>query len=185
MWLLSSLPLHIKCVFGINEAKSLEKEDRIREEYHTANKLMTDLQSTHRPTHVRRLGEYKPNQKNPRPVRMIFSNQKERDDVIENYRTIRRLDQEEQDLDSKISIKRDMTRLEQKEDTDLYKEWKAKKEQSKNSGDGITWVRRNGKVCQAPARRPTINKTETVKITEGSLETTESRGAAAALQKED
>ena len=59
-------------VFGINEAKSLEKEDRIREEYHKANVLIEELGSHHKPIHVRRLGEYKPNQKTPRPVRMIF-----------------------------------------------------------------------------------------------------------------
>ena len=154
-------------VFGIPEAKSLEREDRIREEYQKCNTLMTKIGCLQtKPQHVRRLGEYRPNQDKPCPIRLIFANQIERDQVLNNFRMTRKQDQAQNDeeyepvLEKELNMKRDMTRLEQKEDSDLYRELKAKKDQSKEAGDGIKWIRKNGRVIQAAKRKQTTQTPE-------------------------
>ena len=153
-------------VFGIPEAKSLEREDRIREEYMKGNSLMTKIGCLNiKPQHVRRLGEYKPNQDKPRPLRLIFESQRERDQVLENFRMTKKLDQEQENedeyecvLEKELNIKRDMTRLKQKEEAELYQEWKSKNEQSMAAGDGKKWIRRNGKVVLQATKKKAVDK---------------------------
>ena len=170
-------------VFGIAEAKSLEKEDRIREEYQKANTLLNELSCRPKANYVRRLGSYKPNQDKPRPLRFCFASKEERDEVLERYRAVKRQEQDTEGgagseqgekvplLDKNISMKRDMTPLEQREDTTLFKEWKEKRDSSKASGDGAIWVRRRGKVVNIASKNrgdnlptddptPPPNKTE-------------------------
>ena len=155
-------------VFGIPEANSLEREDRIREEYQKSNSIMIKIGCTSiKPQFVRRLGEYRPNQDKPRPLRMIFANQADRDCVLDSFRQTKKFDQSQEEIDGyepvlkkEVSIKRDMTRLEQREDTELYREWKAKKDQSKAAGDNIKWIRKNGKVIQAQKKRQAIMNPE-------------------------
>ena len=78
----------------------------------------------------------------------------ERDEVLKNFRKTKRreIDEEIRIIDKNVSMKRDMTPLEQKEDTALFKEWKAKKDQSKESGDGAVWIRRHGRVINIADR---------------------------------
>ena len=146
-------------VFGIPEAQSLEKEDRIREEYQKANTILNKISCHHKTTFVRRLGEYKTTQVKPRPLRLSFASMLERDEVLDSFRRTKRreMDEEMRIIDKNVSMKRDMTPLEQKEDTALFKEWKEKKDQSKESGDGAVWIRRNGRVINIADKLP-VNK---------------------------
>ena len=87
------------------------------------------------------------------PLLVKFENQTIRDEVLSKFIAAKKdaeedeYEGEEDKLYLKVRMKRDMTKLEREEDFAIYKEIKARREQSKNEGDNFArWVQRNGRV---------------------------------------
>lgn len=144
-------------IFGIEEPQSLDREDRAKEDTTKCITLIEELQCEHEPQEVRRLGNFKPDQSKPRPIRLRFATKEQRDGVLENFREAKRKDSGKK-LDPTLGMRRDMTPMERKEDFELFNVIKEKREASKASGDGYArWVKRNGKVVnvgQYPGGQP-------------------------------
>ena len=106
-----------------------------------------DVQNA-KPTNIFRLkGNAKHNDR-ARPLKVSFKTQATRDDVLKAFSTARKNNQQDENmLFTKLSIRKDLTKEERLEDEKLFKQMKAKQEESKKSGDQYAkWVRRRGKV---------------------------------------
>lgn len=136
-------------IFGLPEPTSNDRNARQAEEGSSVEKLLVEVNSRHIPTETRRLGRFSAGMQKPRPLRMSFTNQANRDELLQAFRRARREEVEVGDakLCTKISARKDLTPTERKEDEVLFKEMKLKQDQSKEEGDNnAKWVRKNGKV---------------------------------------
>jgi hypothetical protein len=142
-------------IFGLEEPSTEDKEERKQDEATIVQKLMKeiDCSDSQHPQDVRRLGIFtKEKGKKPRPLRLSFTNQHSRDEVLQAFRKAKKDAREQGEegtprLTNKASARKDLTPSERKEEERLYKELKEKQEQAKQSGDDTAkWVRRNGKV---------------------------------------
>ena len=135
-------------VFGIPEPESKRRQERIDKDIENARKIVQETNCIIEPLETRRLGTF--DRSKARPLKVMFRNQADRDDVLSAVIKVRK-NKKEEDKD-KLCIKakginRDMTPKEQKEDEKLFKDWIEKKELSKNQGDEYAiWIRKNGKV---------------------------------------
>ena len=119
--------------------------------------VLNDIQSTHTPREIRRLGNFNPdNPTRTRPLRMSFDSRKARDDVLSSFiKTRKRMDNNKDEeanngetpLVSSIAMRKDLTPLERQQEDAMYAEMRSKKEESQKSGDvNARWVRRNGQI---------------------------------------
>ena len=103
------------------------------------------------------------------PMFVKFANQSVRDEVLSKFIAAKR-DAEEDEFEGEedrlyltIRMKRDMTKQEREEDFEIYREIKARREQSKNEGDNFArWVQRNGRVVNIGRypRRPYLQRNQ-------------------------
>ena len=133
-------------VFGIPEPQSKNRLERYEEDRTNAAKIVQETNCIIIPKETRRLGRY--NATKTRPLKLCFRSQTERDEILGSIIKIRK-EAKAEDQD-KMCIKmtgvtRDMTPMEQQEDAQLFAEWKAKKDASKNDPHA-KWIRRDGKV---------------------------------------
>lgn len=92
---------------------------------------------------VVRLGKKKEGENKPRPVRVIVASDRQKQDVLRNAYKLRISNDQ---VTKNLYVKKDMTLMERREDEALWKEWKAKKEESEQAGDTLAkWIRRDGK----------------------------------------
>ena len=147
-------------VFGIPEPKSKNRLERYAEDKTTAEKITQETNCIIAPKETRRLGRY--NETKIRPLKIIFRNQTERDEVLGNIIKIRKeaKNEDQNKLCMKMTgVTRDMTPLEQKEDAKLFADWKAKKDASKNDPHA-KWIRRDGKVINVGRYPKDVEETE-------------------------
>ena len=100
------------------------------------------------PNDVRRLGKYNRESSKPRPVRLSFNSEKERDEVLTlAYRSNKNKTEGNDKLCHKVILRKDLTVQEREEEDRLYAELKNKRQGSKASGDyRARWVRRRGQI---------------------------------------
>ena len=100
------------------------------------------------PNDVRRLGKYNRESPKPRPVRLSFSSEKERDEVLTlAYRSNKNKKEDDEKLCNKVIWKKDLTVQERGEEDRLFAELKNRRQTSKDSGDDkARWVRRRGQI---------------------------------------
>ena len=100
------------------------------------------------PNDVRRLGKYNRESSKPRPVRLSFNSEKERDEVLTlAYRSNKNKIEGNDKLCHKVILRKDLTVQEREEEDRLYAELKNKRQGSKASGDyRARWVRRRGQI---------------------------------------
>ena len=147
-------------VFKLRESTEDSKEAKKKEDVAMAHQILKDIQSTHKPTDIRRLGNPAAEQTRPRPLRISFNSQEERDMVIRNFHKSKKSAENDKDknsvgnenetdepLISKIAMRKDFTPLERKEEDELYATLRAKREESEQSGDGHAfWVRKKNQI---------------------------------------
>jgi hypothetical protein len=109
----------------------------------------------HKPLEHRRIGKFteaaKPEEQEHRRVRIIFSSETMRDEMLKAYHRARKEKPANDRTDAKLcmtlTLRRDLTPKERKEEDRLFDELKAKRQQSEQSGDeNAHWIRRNGRV---------------------------------------
>ena len=102
-------------------------------------------------TDIRRLGAPKTKNDKPRPLRVTFSNEKERDDVLSAAYKMIKENKDSKENNEKIvvqvSLRKDLTKQERDEEDKLYQELRSRRQEAQESGDDrARWVRRRGKV---------------------------------------
>ena len=136
-------------IFRLEEPEEETQEEKDMEDKVSVERLFRELnmQNTE-PTNIFRLKGSAQHKDRARPLKVSFKSQASRDDFLKAFSTARKGKQQNDDrLCSKLSIRKDLTKAERIEDDKLFREMKAKQEQSKNSGDQLAkWVRRGGKV---------------------------------------
>jgi hypothetical protein len=146
---------HNLMLFHLPESKTKDREARLKEEKEQINKLLTEVKVDHKLLEYRRIGRFieanKPEEQKHRPVRLTFSSETTRDEVLKAYHRVRKEppadDQENIKLCMTLTLRKDLTPQERKEEDKLFEELKAKRQQSVQSGDEIAhWIRRNGRV---------------------------------------
>ena len=95
-----------------------------------------------------RLGEKKEGRN--RPLRVKLSDEAEMRRVLRQAKNLARAEDE---LLKEIFIRKDMTPMERKEDYELRKRLKTKREESSQTGDGIRWIIRRGDIVNATPQR--------------------------------
>ena len=84
----------------------------------------------------------------PRPVKVVFRSQSDRDSVLRSFNDKKKKKNDRDNrLCTQISIRKDMTRSEREADEKLFKELKKRQEESKEQEDThAIWIRKQGKV---------------------------------------
>ena len=135
-------------VFGVKEPKSLDASDRTNEDNATCDRILTDIKSKHKPTQVKRMGNFRKGMN--RPLRLMFDKTSDRDSVLQSFKATKTVLEKAKDTSSElkdISMRRDMTPTERAENATLVKELKEKQAQSKNEKDQLAkWIIRKGAV---------------------------------------
>ena len=70
-------------IFGLPEPTSNDRNARQVEEGSSVEKLLVEVNSRHIPTETRRLGRFSTGMQKPRPLRMSFTNQANRDELLQ------------------------------------------------------------------------------------------------------
>ena len=140
-------------VFKVPESDKASGISKKQEDTEKVQSLLVECHVKHQPIEITRLGQpggtTRGEVKTDRPIKITFESQKARDDtlssLIKNKRDLLGKDSDSQLLT--IGFRRDMTPKERKEEEELYKTLKQKREESKASGDdNARWVVRSGKV---------------------------------------
>ena len=141
-------------IFGIEEKVNPDRSQRQLDDKDKVDNLLTKLSSTKKAEKIIRLGKYKQDQTSPRPLRLTFASEEERNKVLEKFKAVRRKGEgkENQEINKGIGMRRDMTVAEREAEAALFKQWKEKVQNSKASGDGKIWIRRNGEVKEIKRR---------------------------------
>ncbi|KAA0202871.1 hypothetical protein HAZT_HAZT008581 [Hyalella azteca] len=128
-------------------------EERKAEDRERVKQILGGINGPHQPREVRRLGAPPPrkeeqkqgNLNRPRPVRLSFGSEAERDDTLKAFRLATR--DAENALEKRVSMRRDMTPQEREEDKLLFLELKHRRERARADGDDqAVWIRRRGAV---------------------------------------
>ena len=131
-----------------NESEEVPKVNSKEEDKIQIETIIKEVGANIVPNDVRRLGKYNKDSPKPRPVRMSFNSEKERDEVLTlAYRSNKNKKDDDAKLCNKVVWRKDLTVKEREEEDKLYTELKSKRKESKDSGDDRAhWVRRRGQV---------------------------------------
>ena len=135
-------------IFKLPEAE--KQEEQTKKDNSKATEILELLKMDPRPKDIRRLG--KPSTGKIRPLRLSFSSEGKRDEVLKAFHKARKAEatNDNKTTISKIAVRKDLTpkeRAEEEASYNLYKELKQKREESKKAEDEWAhWVRRNGEV---------------------------------------
>ena len=158
-------------IFKVPESKAKEGTKRKEEDEEKVYQIMNEIEVASAPTRIIRLNKKGSRKQGSaddkiRPILVKFGSQFERDDTLRKFayakRQVEENDEEneeesepEEKLFQSVSMKRDMTIQELREDSELFQEWKKKKDESKNLKDPYAhWIRKNGRVVNI-GRYPT------------------------------
>lgn len=136
-------------IFRLDEPTDETQEEKDLEDKLSIDRLIREIKVQNaEPTNIFRLKGNAQHKDRARPLKVCFRTQAIRDDVLKAFSEARKsLQQNDDRLCAKLSIRKDLTRAERLDDEKLFREMKAKQEESKNSGDQhAKWVRRSGKV---------------------------------------
>ena len=135
-------------LFRLQEKENLSVGEAKEEDKKQVDKILRELGSKAIPEDIRRLGKYNQQNPRPRPVRVSFSNEKEKDEVLTlAYKASKNKTEEDQRLCCQVTLRKDLSVQEREEEEKLYAELKKNRQESKESGDDrARWVRRRGKV---------------------------------------
>ena len=140
-------------VFGVKESVSPTTSIRIEEDSEKLREIISKgLEIDIQIKSVKRLGKYEKDdglsseERKPRPLLAVLGSQQERDNVLDSFRKMKKRNDGNK-LDKDVGMKRDMTPAERSEETKLYQQLKAKREESTASGDdNAFWVRRGNRI---------------------------------------
>ena len=142
-------------IFKLPESKKTTSNDKKQEDADRVQNILTDCKINHIPTDIIRLGKADRANKGEeranshRPIRVTFGSQSARDETLASLIKKKRdlLGKDSDSLLPSIGFRKDMTPQERREDEELYKIIKQKREESKASGDeSARWVVRDGRV---------------------------------------
>ena len=136
-------------IFRLDESSDETKEEKDMEDKVSVERILREIKMDNvKPTNMFRLKGNALHRDRARPLKVCFRSQIIRDDFLKAFSDFRKRSKSSDDsLSSKVSIRKDLTREERIADDKLFKEMKAKQEQSKNLGDEFAkWIRRGGKV---------------------------------------
>ena len=134
-------------IFKLPESKKPNNDDRKKEDRDKIINVLTECEINHELVDTTRLG--KASKDGDRPTRLTFVSQAARDNTLSNLIKKKRslLGQDSDSQLLTLGFRKDMTPKERKEEEELYKIIKQKREESKASGDDTArWVVRNGQV---------------------------------------
>ena len=134
-------------IFKLPESKKINKDDKKGEDAEKIKNILEECDINHEPVEITRLG--KASKDGDRPTRITFASQAARDTTLSKCikKKCSLLDQDSDSILLTLGFRKDMTPQERKEDEELYKIIKQKREESKASGDHTArWVVRSGKV---------------------------------------
>lgn len=140
-------------VFGVKESESPTTSIRKKEDTEKLEELLSKgLEIDIQVKSVKRLGKFEKDdglsteERKPRPILAVLGSQQERDNVLDSFREMKKRNDGKK-LDKDIGMKRDMTPTERSEETKLYQQLKAKREEATASGDdNAFWVRRGNRI---------------------------------------
>ena len=82
---------------------------------------------------IRRLGQYRKESERPRPVRVSFTSEKERDEVLSSaYKLNRNRKDKDERISVNVAMRKDLTVQEREEEDRLFAELKKRREEAKN-----------------------------------------------------
>ena len=134
-------------IFKLPESKKIIKDEKKAEDVEKINSILSECEINYEPVEITRLG--KATKDGDRPTRITFASQAARDASLSKLikKKVSLLDQDSDSTLLTLGFRKDMTPQERKEDEELYKIIKQKREESKASGDHTAkWVVRSGKV---------------------------------------
>ena len=131
-----------------NESEGDRKMNSKEEDKKQIETMFKEVGANQVPNDMRRLGKYNKDSPKPRPVRLSFNSEKERDEVLTlAYKSNKNKKDDDGKLCNKVVWRKDLTVKEREEEDQLYTELKNKRKESKDSGDDRAhWVRRRGQI---------------------------------------
>ena len=137
-------------IFRLPEANEETEEEKVSEDETTVTRIIRcELKcANEKPVKMFRLKGNAKFKDRPRPVKVVFKSQSDRDSVLKAFNERKKKTSNDDDrLCTQISIRKDMTRSEREADEKLFKELKRRQEQSKAEEDvHAIWIRKQGKV---------------------------------------
>ena len=133
-------------VFKLTEDQNKTVDENKAEDLTSVEKILEETGVKANPKDIRRLGKPKTDGKS-RPLRIIFENEKERDETMFAIIKISKEKKDDDRLCSHLSVRKDLTKAEREVEDKLFAELKRRREESQASGDDkANWVRRRGKI---------------------------------------
>ena len=101
----------------------------------------------HTPVDIGRLGQFKKGSEKPRPLRISFDNEKERDEVLSSvYRVLKNKKEEDKRLCTQVSIEGPHCARERRGGSTVRWTEERRQDSMESGDDKAKWVRRRGRV---------------------------------------